>query len=234
MTSNDLVGLVGSYAYALGLIGLAELLRRSFGMAQEHTRKLVHIGAGMWVFGTLALFDSWQWGVLPFATFIIGNYLFYRYRVFDSLDTRDSTPGTVYFALAITLLFGLLWRPLGPVDRAPVAVAATMALAWGDAMAALVGRRYGWRRYKVGRGTRSWEGSATMLIVSAISVGLVLLRLPGSALSPLSVAPSVPWALLAAGLSALAATAAEAISPQGSDNLSVPLAAAAVLYLMVG
>jgi phytol kinase len=56
----------------------------------EWTRKLVHVGAGMWVFGVLALFDNWQIGVLPFATFIIGNYLFYRYRIFDAILRPES------------------------------------------------------------------------------------------------------------------------------------------------
>src|SRR5262245_35929618 len=110
MTSADMVGLFASYAYATGLLAVAEVLRRALRVPQQLTRKLVHIGAGMWVFGVLALFDHWQIGVLPFATFIAINYLFYRLRVFGSMDAGDDTPGTVYFALAIALLFGLLWR----------------------------------------------------------------------------------------------------------------------------
>src|SRR5215208_2442825 len=141
MTSSDMVGLVASYGYAIGLIGVAELLYRRLGVEQDLTRKLVHIGAGMWVFGVLALFDHWQWGVLPFATFIGGNYLFYRYRIFKAMDAGDSTPGTVYFALAVTVLFALLWRPEQPTDRGHVAAAGVMALTWGDALAALVGQR---------------------------------------------------------------------------------------------
>ena len=233
MTNNDIIGLIASYGYAIGLIAVAELLNRTMGVAQELTRKLVHIGAGMWVFGVLALFDTWQWGVLPFATFIGGNYLFYRRHMFRSMDSPGSTPGTVYFALAITVLFGLFWRPQGPTDRAAVATAAAMALTWGDALAALVGQRYGSHRYKVCRSTRSWEGSAAMLIATALAIFLVLTRLPGSSLSPLGQPVSTVAALAAALLGALAATVAEAIAPHGSDNLSVPLAAAAVIFLVV-
>ena len=234
MTNNDLIGLVASYAYAIGLIVLAEALRRLLSVPQELTRKLVHIGAGMWVFGVLALFDHWQWGIVPFATFIGGNYVFYRYRMFGSMDSENSTPGTVYFALAITVLFAVLWRPQGPVDRAPIAAAGAMALTWGDALAALVGRRYGWHRYTIGRSTRSWEGSVAMLIAAAGSMFLVLTRLAGSALSPLAVPPSLGLALLAALLGAGAATVAEALSPHGTDNLSVPLVAAGVALLILG
>lgn len=234
MTNNDLIGLVASYAYAIGLIALAEALRRMLSVPQELTRKLVHIGAGMWVFGVLALFDHWQWGIVPFATFIGGNYLFYRYRVFGSMDSENSAPGTVYFALAITVLFGLLWRPQGPVDRAPIAAAGAMALTWGDALAALVGRRYGWHRYKIGRSTRSWEGSVAMFIAASISMFLVLTWLPGSALSPLAARSSLILALAAALVGAAVATVAEALTPHGADNLSVPLVAAGALLLLLG
>lgn len=234
MTSNDLVGLLASYAYAIGLIALAEVLRRAVGVSQELTRKLVHIGAGMWVFGTLALFDHWQWGVLPFATFIAGNYFFYRSRMFGSMDSEHGTPGTVYFALAITVLFALLWRPQGPIDRAPVAVAGAMALTWGDALAALVGLRYGWHRYRVGRSQRSWEGSAALVVAAALAIWLVLVLLPGSPLSPLAAPVSPGRAALAATFAALVAAAAEAMSPRGTDNLSVPFAAALAVFLVVG
>ncbi len=232
--TRDILGLAASYAYAIGLIALAEWLRRAAGVRQEWTRKLVHIGAGMWVFGVLALFDTWQIGVLPFATFIIGNYLFYRYRLFGAMDSQDGTPGTVYFAIALTLLFGLLWRPQGPIDRAPFAVAGAMALTWGDALAALLGRRYGRHHYRIWDGERSLEGSAAMFAASALVMFLALALLPGSALcanaAPIELGRALPAALLAAG----AATLAEAISPHGTDNLSVPLVAAAVALLVGG
>ncbi|MBK9710508.1 MAG: phosphatidate cytidylyltransferase [Kouleothrix sp.] len=234
MTTRDLIGLVASYAYAMGLIGIAEALRRALGVSQELTRKLVHVGAGMWVFGVLALFDHWQWGVLPFATFIAANYLFYRTRVFSSMDGDDSTPGTVYFALALTLLFGLLWRPEGPLDRAPVAVAGAMALTWGDAMAALVGRRFGRHRYRIWGSVRSWEGSAALFVVAGATIWLALTLLPGSGLSPHAPAIGGGQALLAALAGAAAAAIVEALSPHGTDNLSVPLVAAAVVLLAGG
>ena len=233
MTTRDLIGLAASYAYAISLILTAEALRRVLRIPQELTRKLVHIGAGMWVFGALALFDTWQIGILPFATFILVNYLFYRYRVFGAMDAADSPPGTVYFALALTLLFGLLWRPAGPLDRAPIAVAGAMALTWGDALAALVGRRWGRHRYRLRASGRSWEGSAVMFVASAVVMFLTLILLPGSSLSPYAAPVGAGQALLAALLGAGAAALAEAASPHGTDNLSVPLVAAGVVLLIL-
>lgn len=232
MNTTDLIGLAISYVYAGGLLAVAELLRRRFGVGQELTRKFVHICAGMWVFGVMALFERWQTGVLPFASFIAVNYLLYRYRLVKAIDSERDSPGTVYFAAVIALLFGLLWRPQGPLDRAPVAAAAVMALTWGDALAALVGVRLGRHRYTVGRSVRSWEGSAAMFAVSTLAVFLTLALLPGSGLSPLA-APLAPGrALPVALLAAAAATLAEAVSPHGSDNLTVPLAAAGVIWAL--
>jgi phytol kinase len=231
MTAREILGLIASYVYASGLILVAELLRRRLAVPQELTRKLVHIGAGMWVFGILALFDRWQIGVLPFASFIVVNYLFYRYRVFGAMDSADSPPGTVYFALALTLLFALLWRPAGPLDRAPVAVAGAMALTWGDALAALVGQRWGRHRYRVAGSERSWEGSAAMFLASLAAITSSLALLPGSWLSPHAPPVGVGAALLVALLAAGVATLVEAVSPRGLDNLAVPLVVAGVVLL---
>ena len=232
MNTTDLIGLAISYAYASGLLAVAELLRRRLAVGQELTRKFVHICAGMWVFGVMALFERWETGVLPFASFIAVNYLLYRHRLVKAIDSERDSPGTVYFAAVIALLFGLLWRPQGPVDRAPVAAAAVMALTWGDALAALVGVRLGRHRYTVGRSVRSWEGSAVMFAVSALAIALTLALLPGSGLSPLAAALPPGRILPVALLAAAAATLAEAVSPHGSDNLTVPLAAAGVIWAL--
>ncbi|MEH2158743.1 diacylglycerol/polyprenol kinase family protein [Nostoc sp.] len=232
MTNNDFIGLAASYTYATGLLVIGEGLRRLFGVKPDLTRKVIHIGAGMWVFGVLLLFSRWEIGIIPFATFIGLNYLFYRYGIIGAMDTQDSSPGTVYFAISVTLLFGLLWRPDGPVDSVAIAVAGIMAMTWGDALAALIGRRFGQHKYQVGNSVRSWEGSAAMFVASTVVIFLVLLLLPGSSLSPLATPLSFGWALLTAVVTATFATLAEAVSPHGTDNLSVPLVAAGVMWVI--
>ncbi len=232
MTNSNFIGLAVSYIYAISLLILGEGLRRLFDVQPNLTRKIIHIGAGMWVFGVLLLFNNWEIGILPFATFIGLNYLFYRYRIIGAMDSEDSSPGTIYFAISVTLLFGLLWRPDGPVDNVPVAVAGVMAMTWGDALAALIGRRFGQHKYQVGNSVRSWEGSAAMLLASTLAIFLVLLLLPGSSLSPLATPMSAGKAFLVAFVSAIFATLAEAVSPHGTDNLSVPLVAASVVWIM--
>ena len=234
MSSRDIIGLVLSYIYAFGLLFGMEAVGKRWGWPQRVTRKLVHIGAGMWIWGILYFFDHRIYGLIPFATFIILNYIFYRQQSFKATDTADSSPGTVYFAFSITVLFGLLWQPAGPLDRIPLAAAAVMAMTWGDAFASLIGHPWGRHTYTVFKHQRSWEGTAAMALFSFLGIFLTLLVLPGSALSPHSPALALSTILSLALGGTLVATAAEGCSPAGTDNLSVPLLTGLALYLLSG
>ena len=97
----------------------------------------------------------------------------------------------------------------------PVAVAAMLFNALGDAAAALVGRRWGRHRTRWGK---SWEGFAAGLAVNA-----------GVAAAVWALAPEVT---LAAGLAgALAAAAVEMAPLPLDDNLRVTLAGGAAMLL---
>ena len=232
MSRGDVIGLVLSYLYAFGMLFTVEAIGRWLKWNQAFTRKIVHIGAGLWIWGELYFFDHWYYGIIPFGTFIVFNYVFYRYQIFKAMDTAESTPGTVYFALSMTVLFGLLWRTGGQVDRVPIAAAAAMAMTLGDAFASIVGRRWGRHTYTILGHVRSWEGTAAMATWSLLSIFLTLRLLPGSTLSP----HSVPWPIASTVLLSLVgtivATAAEALSPAGTDNLSVPLLSGLAMYLL--
>jgi len=192
------------------------------------------MGAGLWIWGILYFFDNWQYGIIPFATFIILNFLFYKFQIFKAMDTAESTPGTVYFAVSITILTAWLWRTDGTADHVPIAAAAVMAMTIGDALASIFGRKWGKHTYTIWGSTRSFEGSAVMAVSSFIVIGLTLSLLPGSTLSTHSIPfsqASVTVLTLAGGITAVAA---ESISPKGTDNLFVPLLSAAVMYFLAG
>jgi len=232
MTLSDILGLILSYIYAFALLLIVEAIGKRLNWNPNFTRKIIHIGAGMWVWGILYFFDHWYFGIIPFATFIILNYVFYRQQTFKQMDANDATLGTVYFAISITILFALLWRTGGEIDRAPIATAAVMAMTWGDAMASIIGRRWGTHKYQTFGHTRSWEGTAAMFVFSFLAMWITLMVLPGSALSPNSVTYLPAQAALFALIGAVVASAAEALSPGGTDNLSVPLLTGAILYIL--
>ncbi|MBN1579819.1 MAG: phosphatidate cytidylyltransferase [Anaerolineae bacterium] len=231
MSRGDIWGLIWSYVYAFGLLFIVEAIGKRFKWEQGVTRKIIHIGAGLWIWGILSLFDHWYYGIIPFATFIVLNAVFYRQQSFKAMDTSESTPGTVYFAVSITILFALLWRTGGQIDRAPIAAAAVMAMTLGDAFASIVGSRWGRHPYTFLGHQRSWEGTAAMAAFSLGSILLTLFLLPASALSPDSQPLAAGAVLLVALAGTAVATTAEALSPAGTDNLSVPLLSGLAMVL---
>jgi phytol kinase len=232
MTKNDVIGLIASYLYAFGLLFIVEAIGKRLKWPQAFTRKIIHIGAGMWIWGILALFDTWSIGIIPFATFIVLNYVFYRFQIFKAMDAVDSSPGTVYFAISITILFASLWRTGGALDRVPLAAAAVMAMTWGDGLASIIGQKYGKHIYTTFGHQRSREGSTAMAIATFVVILITLIWLPGSALSPNSTALSFWSILLLTVIGTTVATTAEAFSPAGTDNLSVPLLTGLVLFAL--
>jgi phytol kinase len=98
-------------------------------------------------------------------------------------------------------------------------------MAYGDAAASLVGRRFGRHVYRVAGHPRSVEGSAAMWLVSWAAVLVAFWTFGRS--------PD-PGLWIAAGIVAVVAAALEAVSLFGFDNLLVPLGAAGVLALLRG
>ncbi len=235
MSNADIWGLIYSYLYAFGLLGIVEWIGKRLKWPQWVTRKLVHIGAGMWVWGILYFFDNWYIGIIPFATFIVLNFIFYKMHTFKTMDKEDSSPGTIYFAISITLLFIVFWRTNSPTDRVFIAVAAIMAMTWGDALASLIGKSIGKRKFALLKNNRTMEGSLAMFIASFLVMTFVLYYLPGSEFSALNIGlkMSLSSAMMLALPTALSATVAEGISPAGTDNLTVPLLTALLLWLLI-
>ena len=169
----DYAALLISYVYVFGVIGLAELLRRVGKRTVDFTRKFIHIGVGMWVVGTVLLFETWYAAMIPPLTFVVINALSYLRGTIKAMELSDrSNLGTIYFPISFTAIIYYFWSE--PV----LMVASLMPMTWGDAMAAIVGQRYGHYRYTVGGRTRSLEGSAAMLLWSWVSTSLALFVMP--------------------------------------------------------
>ena len=222
--TSDWQALIISYVYVFAMIGVGEGLRKWLGQAKpgtystEFTRKVIHISVGMWAFGTVLLFEHWYFAIIPPLSFVILNYISYRRDIFKAVETGEKgNLGTVYFPISFAIIICLFWT------RPHLLVASLMPMTWGDALAAILGRRYGQRKYSVLGSTRSVEGSLAMFFFSWLATFLALVLLP-----PLGWQAS----LLCSLALAVFATLVEALSPWHVDNLTVPLLSAALLYLM--
>eukprot|EP00823_Brevimastigomonas_motovehiculus_P005561 TRINITY_DN4135_c0_g1_i1.p1 TRINITY_DN4135_c0_g1~~TRINITY_DN4135_c0_g1_i1.p1 ORF type:complete len:263 (+),score=19.35 TRINITY_DN4135_c0_g1_i1:71-859(+) len=220
----NIVALIISFAFAGTLLIIASLIRRRYSVL--FTRKFIHIGAG--IFGAFVipcLFDDWQFGIIPFAAFVVFNFVSSRYKLIKAMDVEEGdhdTFGTSYFALSITLLFFIFW----PMGKPLIASIGISSMTFGDALAAIIGCSYGRHKYKIGCRYKSVEGSAAMLLFTIIPTFIILNYAN-------TLASSRIHALFYSALISILATLLEAFSPSGLDNLTVPLGVSGLLYALV-
>jgi phytol kinase len=205
------LGLVATAAYAIS---------RRPQVSNETVRKVVHIGTG-----NVILLAWWQgipaWVGLGASALFVGVTLTsYLLPVIPGIDSigRQSY-GTLFYALSIGVLMALFWP-----EQPQFAALGILTMTWGDGLAALVGIRYGRRRFAIAGGTKSLEGSLTMLLVSfAVCLGLAA-AVYGVSLTLLPLCLAI----------ALLATALETLSWYGIDNLTVPLGTALAAAWLLG
>ncbi len=220
MSGADARGIFLSFAYVLAVLLGCDLVRRLRRISADTTRKVVHIAVGMWIFPTLFLFRHWAWALLPPLVFAVLNALSLRFRLFGAIEVGEPSWGTVLFPVSVALLLAIFWR----IGRPEIAASGVMAMTWGDAMAAVVGRAFGKRGYSLWGKRKTWLGSLAFLSWSTLAITLTL-RFLGHYVPPTAFGHGL--------LAALAGAVVEALSPRGTDNLTVPLATGGVLFALL-
>jgi len=216
---TDLLALALSGLWVILIVATAEGLRKTNRISFAVSRKWIHIGVGTWIIPTTLLFRSPWWAVLGPLAFIGLNLLSRKRRLIRSMEEEaGENVGAVLFPLSFALLILGLWPREG--GRC-AAAAGILCLAWGDAAAALIGRRFGRHRYAVGTGWRSYEGSTAMFLVSLVAICLACVA-TGNRI--------YPWPTVLLG--ALASTLLEAVGRRGFDNLWVPVGTALTLFAL--
>ena len=142
--------------------------------------------------------------------------------IFRPEDVHRGIPaGILYYPIAVLLLI-LCFR-----DRLDIAAAAWAILAVGDGMATLVGRRVNGGRLPWNR-DKTWAGTLVFAGTGA-AAGVLLCWWTQPNVTP----PAPTWFVVAAPIVAAAVAAfVETIPVRLDDNLSVPFAAGATLWVM--
>ena len=218
----NFLGIIVSYLYiALVIIGAKPFEK----MGKEASRKFVHIMLGNWWIIAMYFFTNiWAAIIVPIS-FVIINYLSYKKNLIKVME-RDEQDGlgTVYYALALLILviasFGIFKNPaLGLVP--------TLVMAYGDGLAAVIGKKIKSKKYKLGETKKSFAGSFTMFLVSTVLIGTYLAFNLGTTFWF-----GAHWPVVAC-LAGFAITALEAVSGKGWDNITVPVATCALLISLV-
>jgi phytol kinase len=205
----------------LALVGLvAFVVDRATPPGTEWTRKVLHIGTG-----NIILIAWWlnipAWiGIASAVMFTGVSIASYALPLLPSVNNIGRRSwGTCFYAISIGVLVAWFW----PLQMPNLAALGILVMTWGDGLAGLIGKRFGKHCYRVMGMTKSWEGTATMGLVSFV-VGLGLLW------------PSCADPLMAAAIAlavALFATFLESFSKLGIDNLTVPIGSSALAYGLI-
>ena len=220
---RDWIAIVALFAGIFLLVGIAEAIRRGLKWPAEFTRKLIHILVGlMTALATLLLSTSLPLALMG-AFFSLANALALKKGLFKSMHGARESYGTALYPFSFLILVLFAWP-----DHKPILVASMLVLALGDAGAAIVGESLrSPRNYTLIADPKSIAGSLAMFLITGLVLFLTF------HLYPPHPSPSSPATLLwIAILTALYATAAEALGHRGSDNLSIPLSTAVLLYYM--
>lgn len=210
---------IASAAIWVLLILLIAWVVNRFADKPEIVRKIVHIGTGN------VILIAW-WLDIPASVGITASILAsaitllsYRFPILPGINSvgRQSL-GTFFYSVSFGILVAWFWY----LQQPQYAALGILIMTWGDGLAALIGQRFGTHKYKVFGTEKSWEGSLAMMLVSYLVSSLILVGTQGNSWQT--------WVVSL--LVAVIATALEAVSFLGIDNLTVPLGSAAIAFFL--
>lgn len=223
-------GIIFILLYFVTAASSALIARALFTIPTELFRKALHLILLGSLWAWLYAFELWWQALVTVIGFVIIVYpclkLAEHIKGYSRFVTerRDgelkSSLVVVYGMFSLVIFFA--W---GLVGSRELALASVFAWGFGDAAAALIGKRFGHHHFTERHiMKKSWEGTLAMLTVSFMSVLLVLAF---SFDMPFYAYPLT--ALVTAVISALA----ELYSTHGNDTIICPLSALAVLTPML-
>jgi phytol kinase len=217
------IGIILSFVFVFGILGIAQLLAALRLFSPPVTRKFVHIGVSHWWIIAVPFFDSIAFAVVGPVAFILLNALSLKRQLFSAMEMprepgKPFNLGTVFFPVSLLVLVFITFLTDMPRWIGGMSI---LILGWGDGMAAIAGMVAGTRRYTVFGQRKSVLGSLAMFLFALI----VLLIY-----SYIHLPVSTGYVWLAAATTALVATAVEGLTPLGLDNLTLPILVALFYY----
>jgi phytol kinase len=193
----------------ISLFLIAEIIHRFTPAKPEISRKFVHFFGGITALSFPYLLKSHITALILAVGFVLILLLSKRKEGLKSIfGIERKSYGSILFPMAIYLTFLLGYQT--PV----LYFIAILTLSVSDAVAALIGKRYGSIRFKIEGETKSLEGSVSFFFVTFFCIHLPLLLMTDTGRTQ---------SVLIALVISLLVTAFELISLAGSDNIFIPL-----------
>ena len=214
-----------TFVYVFSVPPLMDYLVTRHNLSRDISRKITHICAGS-VIIFLPLFHDGHWSqYLNVSVYVVWALLFLQKGFFAADDDqaiktmtrtgdkRELLKGTFYFVI-VGIICGTVYYKQLP------GVLAMAVLGWGDGLAPIVGMKLGKMKYKV-LSEKTVEGSLAFFAGSVLAgMFFVWLIIPEA------------FDLSTILIIALAATIVEGLSPKEVDNILIPLAVIALVFLL--
>lgn len=224
-------GVVGIF-FVLGVLAtlvvmLSHAVRWDW-FGQETSRKTLHIGMGLLATAFPWMFSAF-WPIAVLAVVASVGLMVLRTPGWQGSfglvlgSAERSGSGIICFSAGIACAYALF---LYDAERRVVLyVVPVLTMAIADAVAALVGERYGRHRFNAVGGRKSIEGSMAFFVIASCCCLLPLLCMPELSLSR---------ALVLTLILATTLTLVEAVAGFGLDNLLLPVIGQLVLSQLYG
>jgi phytol kinase len=216
---NNIIGIIVSFVFVFAVIGLSTVLSNKGLLDGEGSRKFIHIAVSNWWIIAMFTFDDPLWASFVPLMFVFINYISYRKNVFKAMERDGSSRdlGTVYYAVSLLILayvsFAYKVPYLGGIG--------ILVMGYGDGFAALIGTKVGKHSFKKYGLSKSLEGSITVFIFALLISGIFF-----------GIYSSNLWVIKSLVI-AISATIIELLSPNGFDNLSLPLLVSLLSWALV-
>jgi len=222
---NPWLGIIIVLALLGGLIGALAVFQKTKQPHPELVRKLLHIGMGLVTLSFPWLFSE-AWPVIVLAALAVIGLLGVKFMKTDSISNvvhgvaRESL-GEIYFPISIAIIFAL------SDGNVILYIIPVLILTLADAVAALIGVRYGTIKYTTTDGVKSTEGS-----IAFFTMALLATLIPLLLFTQVGRTETLLIALIIASL----VMYIEALAWKGLDNLFIPLGGFLLLkvYMSMG
>lgn len=221
---NPVLGIVLFLVLFCGLFLCLRLLQKRHSLHPEVMRKFVHVGMGILCLSLPWVFNSIQ------PVFFLAIVSLLCLTVLRGLSDRETglasvlhgvgrnSLGEIYFVVSVFLLFALSHHePL--LFCIPLLV-----LTWADAMAAIIGVRFGKHAFSSRGDRKTAEGSLSFFLAAFLSITIPLALFSETRLIQ---------AVTIGALLSLIVTLLEAIAIKGRDNLYLPFGCYALLAIFL-
>ena len=229
---NEYLKLLGIYiGYIVAFAVVLVIVRFTMKVPDYIFRKLLHFVAFTSILPLVLCTDVWWIAVMVEILFLIiviialhflEGFSFYK-KLFVEKAKHEVLSSFIYLFVLMTVLIAIFWGGFG-IEHRYIIVAAIMAWGPGDAVAAIVGKKFGKHKLqgKMIEGVKSVEGSVGMAITAFLCTLPVLLTMS-----------ALPWyvSLLFSAIMAPIASVTELYTKKGFDTVTVPFVSALILCL---